>query len=103
MNDAIEPRHPAAGARALTLLVVDDHEVVSRGPVVAARPPAGFQVVAQAGTVARRCRGAAVPAGPDHHGRPSPGRIGHRGLSRDPGGVPNTPVVMLTSYPDERR
>ena len=54
----------------------------------AARPPAGFQVVAEAGTVAEAIEQARrLPAGHRRDGRPAAGRIGHRGLSRDPRGA----------------
>ena len=89
-------------SRPLTLLVVDDHEVVRQGlsSMLDRRP--GFQVVAEAGTVAESIEhGQPVPAGPRRHGRPAARRLGHRGLPRDPRGVPGTRVVMLTSYPDE--
>jgi DNA-binding NarL/FixJ family response regulator len=70
----------------LTLLVVDDHEVVRQGLVVAARPAPRFQVVAEAGTVAESLdRRAAFQPDLVVHGRRAARRLGHRGLPRDPG------------------
>ena len=46
-----EPR-PSGAAKTLRLLVVDDHEVVRQGLVALLDRREGFQVVAEAGTVA---------------------------------------------------
>jgi hypothetical protein len=57
--------------RQLRLLVVDDHEVVRQGLVALLDRRPGFQVVAEAGTVARR--------------------IWHRGVPGDQGGATRDP------------
>ncbi len=94
MTDAVE--------RPLTLLVVDDHEVVREGlsSLLDRRP--GFQVVAQAGTVAE-----AVDAA--RRFRPDlivmdvrlPDGSGIEACRDIRSEMPETRVVMLTSYPDE--
>ena len=89
-------------ARSLTLLIVDDHEVVRQGlsAMLGRRP--GFQVVAEAGTVAEAV---------DSARRFEPDIIVMDVRLPDGSGIeacreiraelPNTRVVMLTSYPDE--
>ncbi len=88
--------------RPLTLLVVDDHEVVRQGLVSVLDRRPGFQVVAEAGTVeealeaARRFQPDLVIMDvrlPDGSGVEACREIRAE--------LPNTRVVMLTSYPDE--
>ncbi len=88
--------------RPLTLLVVDDHEVVRQGLVSVLDRRPGFQVVAEAGTVeealeaARRFQPDLVIMDvrlPDGSGVEACREIRSE--------LPNTRVVMLTSYPDE--
>jgi DNA-binding NarL/FixJ family response regulator len=88
--------------RPLTLLVVDDHEVVREGlsSLLDRRP--GFQVVAQAGTVAESIAAA-------RRFRPDlivmdvrlPDGSGIEACREIRSEFPETRVVMLTSYPDE--
>ena len=89
-------------AQALTLLIVDDHEVVRQGlsAMLGRRP--GFQVVGEAGTVAE-----AVDAA--RRFRPDlivmdvrlPDGSGIEACREIRAELPDTRVVMLTSYPDE--
>jgi two-component system, NarL family, response regulator DevR len=88
--------------RPLRLLVVDDHEVVRQGLVALLARRPGFQVVAEAGTaaesvdMARRFRPDLVVMDvrlPDGSGIEACREI------RDE--LPDTRVVILTSYPDE--
>jgi len=88
--------------RPLRLLLVDDHEVVRQGlAALIARRPA-FQVVAEAGTVAE-----AVAAA--RRFRPDlvvmdvrlPDGTGIEACRDIRAEIPETRVVMLTSYPDE--
>jgi two-component system, NarL family, response regulator DevR len=88
--------------RPLRLLVVDDHEVVRQGLVALLARRPGFQVVAEAGTaaesldMARRYRPDLVIMDvrlPDGSGIEACREI------RDE--LPDTRVVILTSYPDE--
>ena len=90
------------GPQPLTLLVVDDHEVVRQGLVALLERRTGFQVVAEAGTVAealeqaRRFRPDLVVMDvrlPDGSGIEACREIRSE--------LPDTRVVMLTSYPDE--
>jgi len=86
----------------LTLLVVDDHEVVRQGLVALLDRRAGFQVVAEAGTAAEALEQAR---------RFEPNLVVMDVRLPDGSGIeacrdirselPNTRVVMLTSYPDE--
>jgi two-component system, NarL family, response regulator DevR len=88
--------------RPLRLLVVDDHEVVRQGLVALLDRRAGFEVVAQAGTVAESLAAAA---------RFEPDVVVMDVRLPDGSGIeacreirsarPETRVVMLTSYPDE--
>jgi DNA-binding NarL/FixJ family response regulator len=88
--------------RPLRLLVVDDHEVVRQGLVSLLDRPAGFEVVAQAGSVAEAIALAA---------RHEPDLVIMDVRLPDGSGIeacreiraarPDTRVVMLTSYPDE--
>jgi two-component system, NarL family, response regulator DevR len=89
-------------ARPLRLLVTDDHEVVRQGLVSLLDRRAGFDVVAQAGTVAEAIAQAA---------RFEPDLVIMDVRLPDGSGIeacreiraarPETRVVMLTSYPDE--
>jgi two-component system, NarL family, response regulator DevR len=88
--------------RPLRLLVTDDHEVVRQGLVALLDRRAGFEVVAQAGTVAEAIAQAA---------RFEPDVVVMDVRLPDGSGIeacreiraarPETRVVMLTSYPDE--
>ena len=88
--------------RSLRLLVVDDHEVVRRGLVALLDRRSGFEVVAQAGSVAESITLAA---------RHEPDLVIMDVRLPDGSGIeacreiraarPETRVVMLTSYPDE--
>ena len=93
---AIDPSRP------LTLLIVDDHEVVRQGLVALLGRRSEFQVVAEAGTVAD-----AVAAARTFH--PDlvvmdvrlPDGSGIEACREIRAELPDTRVVMLTSYPDE--
>ena len=95
-----EPESPST--RPLTLLIVDDHEVVRQGlaALLGRRPE--FHVVAEAGTVAE-----AVAAARKF--RPNlvvmdvrlPDGSGIEACREIRAELPDTRVVMLTSYPDE--
>ncbi len=86
----------------LRLLIVDDHEVVREGLVSLLDRRPGFQVVAQAGTVAE-----ALAEARRH--RPDlvvmdvrlPDGSGVEACRDIRSEMPDTKVVMLTSYPDE--
>ncbi len=89
-------------ARTLRLLIVDDHEVVRQGLVALLDRRDGFQVVAEAGTVAE-----AVAEARKHE--PDvvvmdvrlPDGSGIEACREIRAELPGTRVVMLTSYPDE--
>ena len=92
----------ASAERPLSLLIVDDHEVVRQGLVAMLDRRAEFQVVAEAGTVAdavaaaRRFRPDLVVMDvrlPDGSGVEACREIRAE--------MPETRVVILTSYPDE--
>jgi DNA-binding NarL/FixJ family response regulator len=91
-----------AKARALRLLVVDDHEVVRQGLVALLDRRDSFQVVAEAGTVAE-----SLEAARKH--RPDivimdvrlPDGSGVEACRDIRAELPETRIVMLTSYPDE--
>ena len=91
-----------SGARQLNLLIVDDHEVVRQGLVALLDRREGFQVVAEAGTVAE-----AVEQARRFH--PDivvldvrlPDGSGIEACREIRAELPATRVVMLTSYPDE--
>ena len=98
-----EPGHVTDDARpVMRLLVVDDHEVVRQGLVALLDRREGFQVVAEAGTVAEAVEQAR---------RFQPDLVVMDVRLPDGSGIeacreiraeyPNTRVVMLTSYPDE--
>jgi DNA-binding NarL/FixJ family response regulator len=84
------------------LLVVDDHEVVRQGLVAMLERRPGFQVVAEAGTVAD-----AIEMARRH--QPDlvvmdvrlPDGSGIEACREIRAEMPNTRVVILTSYPDE--
>jgi two-component system, NarL family, response regulator DevR len=86
----------------LRLLVVDDHEVVRQGLVALLERREAFQVVAEAGTVAE-----AIEQARRH--RPDivimdvrlPDGSGIEACRAIRAELPETRVVMLTSYPDE--
>jgi DNA-binding NarL/FixJ family response regulator len=92
---------PATG-RTIRLLVVDDHEVVRQGLVALLDRREGFEVVAQAGTVAESIEAAR---------RYEPDIVVMDVRLPDGSGIeacreiraerPGTRVVMLTSYPDD--
>jgi len=89
-------------ASVLRLLVVDDHEVVRQGLVAVLDRREGFQVVAEAGTVAE-----AIEQARRH--QPEivimdvrlPDGSGIEACREIRAEFPATRVVMLTSYPDE--
>ena len=88
--------------RPLRLLVVDDHEVVRQGLVALLDRRQGFEVVAEAGTVAEAIEQA-------HRYEPDivildvrlPDGSGVEACREIRAERPATRVVMLTSYPDE--
>jgi two-component system, NarL family, response regulator DevR len=92
----------AGGSAAIRLLVVDDHEVVRQGLVSLLDRREGFQVVAEAGTVAEAVQQA-------HRYRPDivvmdvrlPDGSGIEACREIRADLPATRVVMLTSFPDE--
>jgi two-component system response regulator DevR len=86
----------------LRLLVVDDHEVVRRGLIALLDRRAGFEVVAQAGSVAEAID-AAARFEPDLviMDVRLPDGTGIEACREIRAARPATRVVMLTSYPDE--
>ncbi|MCC6618054.1 MAG: response regulator transcription factor [Chloroflexi bacterium] len=86
----------------MRLLVVDDHEVVRQGLVALLDRRAGFEVVAQAGTVAEAIA-AATRFEPDLVVMDVrlPDGSGIEACREIRSARPATRVVMLTSYPDE--
>ena len=95
---------PAAGsaARPLRLLIVDDHEVVRQGLASILDRREGFQVVAEAGTVAEAVE-QARKFEPDVVVMDVrlPDGSGIEACREIRAELPATRVVMLTSYPDE--
>ena len=93
---------PGATGPSLRLLVVDDHEVVRQGLVALLDRRAGFEVVAQAGTVAESIEQA-------RRYEPDivvmdvrlPDGSGIEACREIRAELPGTKVIMLTSYPDE--
>jgi two-component system response regulator DevR len=93
---------PEGTDRTITLLVVDDHEVVRQGLVALIGRRPGFQVVGEAGTVAEAVESA-------HRFQPDlvimdvrlPDGSGIEACREIRADLPDTRVVMLTSYPDE--
>jgi two-component system response regulator DevR len=100
--DAGAPGAPGAPARPMRLLVVDDHEVVRQGLVALLDRREGFQVVAEAGTVAEALQAA-------RYHQPDivvmdvrlPDGSGIEACREIRAELPETRVVMLTSYPDD--
>jgi DNA-binding NarL/FixJ family response regulator len=92
----------AAPANPLRLLVVDDHEVVRQGLVAVLDRRAGFEVVAQAGTVAESIEQARRHM-PDIVVMDVrlPDGSGIEACREIRAELPGTRVIMLTSYPDE--
>jgi two-component system response regulator DevR len=88
--------------RPLRVLVVDDHEVVRQGLVALLDRRAGFEVVAQAGTVAESIAQATLHE-PDVVVMDVrlPDGTGIEACREIRAALPQTRVVMLTSYPDE--
>ena len=88
--------------RPLRLLVVDDHEVVRQGLVALLDRKAGFEVVAQAGSVAEAID-AAKRFEPDLviMDVRLPDGSGIEACREIRAARPETRVIMLTSYPDE--
>src|SRR6266508_3250 len=92
----------AEPARPLRLLVVDDHEVVRQGLVSLLDRRAGFEVVAQAGSVAESIDQARLH-------RPDivvmdvrlPDGSGVEACRAIRDELPGTRVIMLTSFPDD--
>jgi two-component system response regulator DevR len=103
VTDQPPPTRPAAEpARVFRLLVVDDHEVVRQGLVALLDRRESFQVVAEAGTVAEAIEQA-------HRVRPDivimdvrlPDGSGIEACREIRAELPETRIVMLTSFPDE--
>ncbi len=92
----------AAPPRTLRLLVVDDHEVVRQGLVALLDRREGFQVVAEAGTVADAIRQARTFE-PDIVVMDVrlPDGSGIEACREIRAELPTTRIVMLTSYPDD--
>ncbi len=88
--------------RPLRLLVVDDHEVVRQGLVALLDRREGFEVVAQAGSVAE-CLAQAARFEPDLviMDVRLPDGSGIEACREIRATYPATRVIMLTSYPDE--
>jgi two-component system response regulator DevR len=88
--------------RPLRLLVVDDHEVVRQGLAALLDRRAGFEVVAQAGSVAESIAQATLHE-PDLviMDVRLPDGTGIEACREIRAALPQTRVVMLTSYPDE--
>ena len=93
---------PPDATRPLRLLVVDDHEIVRQGLVALLDRRPEFSVVAQAGTVAEAV-GAAQRFRPDLVVMDVrlPDGSGIEACRDIRAEMPETRVVMLTSYPDE--
>jgi two-component system response regulator DevR len=97
-----EPAPGSSAAKPLRLLVVDDHEVVRQGLVALLDRRDGFQVVAEAGTVAESLEMA-------RRHQPDivimdvrlPDGSGIEACREILAEVPTARVVMLTSYPDD--
>src|SRR3970282_2079155 len=92
----------AGAERPLRLVVVDDHEVVRQGLVALLDRRSGFEVVAQAGSVAG---GISAPARVEREVIVREVRLpegsGIEACREIRAARPQTRVVMLTSYPDE--
>ena len=92
----------APPARQFRLLIVDDHEVVRQGLVALLSRREAFQVVAEAGTVAEAVE-QALKFRPDIviMDVRLPDGSGIEACREIRAELPDTRVVMLTSYPDE--
>jgi two-component system response regulator DevR len=96
------PDTESSSTRPLSLMVVDDHEVVRQGLVALLGRRSEFHVVAEAGTVAEALAAA-------RRFRPDlivmdvrlPDGSGIEACREIRAEMPDTRVVMLTSYPDE--
>ena len=99
---ADETTPTASTTEPLRLLVVDDHEVVRQGLVALLDRRAGFEVVAQAGTVTEAVD-QARRHGPDIVVMDVrlPDGSGIEACREIRAELPGTRVIMLTSYPDE--
>jgi two-component system response regulator DevR len=101
-RDSLPATGAGAARPALRLLIVDDHEVVRQGLVALLDRREGFQVVAEAGGVAEAVEQA-------RRFRPDivvmdvrlPDGSGIEACREIRAELPDTRVVMLTSYPDE--
>ena len=93
---------PGQRSTQLRLLIVDDHEVVRQGLVALLDRRDGFQVVAEAGTVAEAIEQARTVQ-PDVVVMDVrlPDGSGIEACREIRAELPRTRVVMLTSYPDE--
>jgi DNA-binding NarL/FixJ family response regulator len=93
---------PSGPSKSLRLLIVDDHEVVRQGLVALLDRREGFQVVAEAGNVAESIEQARKYE-PDIVVMDVrlPDGSGIEACREIRAELPNTRVVMLTSYPDE--
>jgi two-component system, NarL family, response regulator DevR len=93
---------PSPAGRPLSLLIVDDHEVVRQGLVALLGRRPEFQVVAEAGTAAEAVA-AARRFEPDLviMDVRLPDGSGIEACREIRADLPNTRVVILTSYPDE--
>jgi two-component system response regulator DevR len=93
---------PARPARPMRVMVVDDHEVVRQGIVALLSRREEFEVVAEAGTVAEAIASARrfVPDLVVMDVR-LPDGSGIEACREIRSEMPETKVVMLTSYPDE--
>ena len=102
VDGVTRPTPGAATPAPLRLLVVDDHEVVRQGLVALLDRRAGFEVVAQAGTVAESME-AARRFQPDIVVMDVrlPDGSGIEACREIRAELPGTRVIMLTSYPDE--
>ena len=96
------PESEASTPRPLSLLIVDDHEVVRQGLAALLGRRAAFHVVAEAGTVAEAIA-AARKFKPDLVVMDVrlPDGSGIEACREIRAEMPGTRVVMLTSYPDE--
>jgi two-component system response regulator DevR len=93
---------PGSPSRTLRLLIVDDHEVVRQGLVALLDRREGFEVVAEAATVAEAVE-QARKLEPDVVVMDVrlPDGTGIEACREIRAELPGTRVVMLTSYPDE--
>ena len=101
-DQPLSARPAEAPSRVFRILVVDDHEVVRQGLVALLDRREGFQVVAEAGTVAEAIEQA-------QRVRPDivvmdvrlPDGSGIEACREIRAELPDTRIVMLTSFPDE--